>query len=117
MGLFGSIFGKKVVLEGRDEAGNPYKKKVSESQLEQWEKQGKIEKLEAVTVHMLDPNGSYTTDWIVGKDIPVDIAEKARNPETNDLYAITVYREGRPETSVVVYDTWLKMKAAMDAVG
>ena len=113
MGLWGSLFGKKVTIQGHDENGKPFETKVSEKQFRAWEKDGLLSTQKVVEVHVLDPNGSYTAHWKVGEDIPADIVEKFKNPATNKVYALTVYEAGEPKTSVLPHAKWLEIKVAM----
>lgn len=113
MGLWDSLFGKKVTIQGQDENGNPFETKVSEKQFREWERDGLLSTKEVVEVHVLDPKGSYTAHWKIGEDISADIVEKFKNPATNKLYALTVYKAGKPETSVLPHAKWLEVKAAM----
>ncbi len=113
MGLRDSLFGKKVTIQGHDENGRPLETKVSEEQFKNWEQEGLLSKTEVVELHVLDPNGSYTTHWEVGKDIPAEVVEKFKNPATNKLYAVTVYEAGEPKTSLLQHAKWLEIKVAM----
>ena len=90
MGLWASLFGKKVTIQGQDENRKPFEREVSEKQFKEWEKEGLISKQEVVEVQVLDPKGSYTAHWKIGEDIPADLVEKFRNPATNKVYAFTV---------------------------
>ncbi len=38
MGLWDSLFGKKVTIQGQDENGNQFKKHASERQFKEWER-------------------------------------------------------------------------------
>jgi len=113
MGLFDSLFGKKVTLNLTDSGGKPIKRVVSEKQLEQWKSEGKISELPTIRVHILDPMGSHTANWQIGKDISEEIVAKAKDPATGDLYAMRVYEAGVPKTSVLPKEHWLKAKSAM----
>ncbi len=113
MGLWGSLFGKKVTIQGQDENGKPFEREVSEKQFKEWEKDGLISTQEVVEVKVLDPKGSYEARWTVGADIPADVVEKFKKPATNKIYALTVYEAGEPKTSVLPHSKWLEIKAAM----
>jgi len=113
MGLWGSLFGKKVTIQGHDENGKPFEKEISEKQFKAWKKDGLISTQEVVEVQVLDPNGSYTAHWKIGEDIPADVVEKFKNPATNKVYALTVYEAGEPQTNVLPHAKWLEIKAAM----
>ena len=113
MGLWDSLFGKKATLELSDENGRPIKRVVTEKQLKDWEAKGMVSVLPLVQVHVLDPKGSYTTKWQVGKDISEEIASKAKDSVTGDLYAMTYYEAGEPKTVVLLKSRWLEAKAAM----
>ncbi len=113
MGLWGSLFGKKVTIQGHDENGKPFERKVSEKQFKEWEKDGLISTQKVVEAQVLDPKGSYIAHWKIGEDIPADVVEKFKNPATNKIYALTVYEAGEPKTSVLPHAKWLEIKAAM----
>ena len=113
MGLWGSLFGKKVTIQRHDENGKPFETKVPEKQFRAWEKDGLLSAQEVVEVHVLDPKGSYTAHWKVGEDIPAVIVEEFKNPATNRVYALTVYEAGEPKTSVLPHAKWLEIKVAM----
>lgn len=82
-------------------------------QIQEWEASGKISMIEAVKVHVLDPHGSYSAHWQVGKQVSAETVAKQRDPATGDLYAVTVYEAGKPRTVVLPKAHWLKTKAAM----
>ncbi len=113
MGLWDSVFGKKITIQGRDKNGEPIETKVSAKQFSKWEQEGALSKVDVVEVHVLDPKGSYTTQWKIGEDIPVDVVLKFKNPATNGIYALTVYEAGQPKTSVLQHAKWLEIKLAM----
>ena len=113
MDIWDSVFGKKITIQGHDENGRPFNKRVSEKQFKEWEQQGLLTKTEAIEVNILDPNGSYTTYWKIGEDIPAEVVKKFKNPATNKLYALTVYESGEPQTSVLEHSKWLEIKKAM----
>ncbi len=113
MGLWDSLFGKKVTIQGQDENGNQFKKHASERQFKEWERDDLISKQEVVEVHVLDPKGSYAVHWKIGEDIPSDVVNKFKNPATNKLYALTMYEAGNPKTIVLPHAKWLEAKAAM----
>jgi hypothetical protein len=69
-----------------------------------------------IEVHVLDPKGNYSTTWEVGKDIPAEIVQKAKDPESGALYALTTYENGNPQTHVCTKDHWLKIKEQFDAI-
>ncbi len=116
MGIWGSLFGKKVTIEFRDQAGNLVERKISEAQLKQLEASGGLSKIQAVEVHVLDPKGNYSAMWEIGKDISPAIVSKAKDPQTGALYAITTYEGGKPTTHVCAKEIWLKAKAQFDPI-
>lgn len=116
MGLWDALFGKKVTIQGQDQAGNPFSQNIPERQFNEWKAQGKLSKVELVDVHVLDPKGNYTARWEVGKDISADIVQKARDPESNALYAMTSYEAGEPKTIVCLKKQWLELKQQFDAI-
>lgn len=116
MGILDSLFGKKVTVQFRGENGTLVERKISEAQLKELEKSGAISKTEAVEVHVLDPNGNYSTFWTIGEDISPEIVEKAKDKKTGAIYALTTYQAGKPQTHVLLKEKWLIAKAQFDAI-
>ncbi|HEV7165031.1 MAG TPA: hypothetical protein VGO35_06545 [Gammaproteobacteria bacterium] len=113
MRLLSGLFGKKVTIIGHDKNGKPFEREVSERQLKGWEAKGKLSKVEAVEVHVLDPKGDYSTQWLVGKDISPELLEKFRDSASGALYAITIYKAGVPETMLAAKEKWLEVKSTL----
>ena len=113
MGLWDSLFGKKVVVSFQDDRGETLKRTVTAKQLAQWEADGKVDRLATVKVHMLEPSGTRTTVWEIGKDVPEEVAKQALDPETGCLYAMTYLEAGRAKTVVMTKAKWLLGKQAM----
>ena len=113
MGLFDSLFGKKVTLDLTGDDGKRVQRTVAENKLKQWGAEGKLSVFPTIRVHILDPKGSHTADWQIWRDIPEQVVAMAKQPQTGDLYALTVYEAGVPKTSVLPKAHWLKAKAAM----
>ena len=111
MAIWDSLFGKKVTIQFRDEAGNLVERKISEAQLKELEASGAISKTQAVEVHVLDQQGNYSTTWEIGKDISAEIVQQAKDPESGALYALTTYENGKPQTHVCKKEHWLAVKA------
>ena len=115
MGLWQSLFGKKVVLHGRDEGGKPFDVTVPEERFDEWKREGHLKKVEMVEVHVQDPvRGDYIARWEVGKDISVETVEKFKDPATDSLYAVIVYEAGEPQTSLVQHAKWSEIKLAVE---
>ena len=113
MGLWDSLFGKKVVITTQDGNRKTISKSVPTKQLDQWEADDKVQRLPMVEVHMLDPKGSHTTQWEVGKDVPQDVVAHAIDPESGCLYAMTYYEAGKGKMVVMTKAKWLAAKKAM----
>lgn len=116
MSIWDSLFGKKVTIQFRDDTGNLVERKISEAQLKELEASGAISKTQMVEVHVLDPKGNYSTRWEIGKDIAADIVEKAKDPQSDALYALTTYQNGEPQIHVCKKAQWLEAKAKFDAI-
>ena len=113
MGILDSLFGKKATLTLQGDDGQSITRTVSEKKLKQWEAEGLIRTLQTVRVHILDPKGSHDADWVIGTDISEELVAKAKDPNSGELYALTVYGAGNPKTSLMPKEHWLKVKIAM----
>src|SRR3954453_11790351 len=109
-------FSKKVELEIRDENGNLKKVKGKEKDFDRWVAEGKMQKIgDGCQVHILDPKGNRTENWVVGRDIPQDVYGRMKD-ENGDLYMIVVYREGEPDASVVPKAIWEQARIAFGEI-
>lgn len=116
MAIWDLLFGKKVTIQFRDEAGNLVERKVSEAKFNELRDSGAISKARVAEVYVLDPNGNYTTTWEIGKDIPADTFEKAKDPQSGILNALTTYEGGKPKMHVCGKEHWLSVKGQFDAI-
>lgn len=65
---------------------------------------------------MLDVlKGYYVTTWVIGRDVTEETVTKFKDPTTGALYAITFFRDGKPETNVVTKVLWDEAKQKLDA--
>ena len=117
VGFWDSIFGDKILLELPNSDGKIIKRKVSKRWLEKMKSEGQIKDIDAIRVHMIDPDKGYTIGhWIIGKDIDEDTVNKFRDKNTGDLYAITYYENGEPKVSVMIKSLWDETKEKMDSI-
>ncbi len=101
VGLLDALFGKKVEVEIPGLEGKPIKGAVTQKWLEKMQRESKAKPLGVSTlVHMLHPSTGYTVqEWIIEKE---DIAAPLRDPINGDLYAMTFYKEGKPQTTFLI---------------
>jgi hypothetical protein len=105
-------FDKKAVISVPDGQGGIKKVKVSQKQLHQWEAQGRVSRIEGVTVHILDVMAPERTEiWEIGKDVSREIYEKYKAPN-GDLYVSIHYEAGKPQMNVATKQAWDMIKAA-----
>ena len=71
---------------------------------------------ETVHLHIFGPDGLEHGQLIVGKDIPEEQYRKLVDVETGALYALKLYEDGVPKTTVVSREIWEKAKEAMDSI-
>jgi hypothetical protein len=114
MGWFDYLFGKRAVTTtiGRD--GRQHAAIVTERWLKQRENEGDVDP-QLVPVHLLGLDGYELTSWVVGDDIDDDAWRQFRDPSTGHLMAMTVLRDGRPQTFLVEKTQWLRLKQELDA--
>lgn len=109
-------FSKKVEIEMRDENGNLKKVKVREKDFDRWVAEGKVQKVgDGCQVHILDPKGNRTENWVVGRDIDQYVYERMKDAQ-GDIYALVVYRRGEAEVNVVPKEIWDQAKVAISNI-
>ena len=100
-------FEKKVECEVLGSDGKPKKVKVSEKQFNQWKTEGKIRRVDC-QVHILGVVVPYSVEtWIIGSDISQEMYDRFKD-ENGHLYAVSYFKEGKPETSVTRKELWDK---------
>ena len=117
-GIFDSLFGEKITIELPGSDGQIIKRTVTRKWFEQMQTEGKVRPVaeSMVRVHLLGPGGCTVQHWVVGRDLDLQTCEKFRDPETGDVYALTVFEQGKPKTYFLEKHLWDEAKAKMDAV-
>jgi hypothetical protein len=117
-GWFDYFFGKRSVATTIGKDGRQLPVLVTERWLK-WQKDGghvdPID-LHLVPVHLLGLSGYELTSWVVGEDVDKDAWRRFRDPLTGHLMAMTLLREGEPQTFLVEKGEWLRLKQELDAV-
>ena len=64
---------------------------------------------------MMGPVKDYRVEeWTIGDQISLDDYKEYRDPKTNELYVVIVYKEGNPNTYLVKSkQTWLEVREKM----
>lgn len=116
MGLFDSLFGKKVTLEIPDQDGNIVKRKISKKMFDEMIAKGELHPSDTVKAHILDPNqGYYSADWVVGQDISEEHVEKFATP-SSEIYVVVAYERGEPNVMITTKEIWDKQRSIFDVI-
>jgi hypothetical protein len=106
-------FDKKVEVSVPDGRDGTRIIRVRQKQLDHWIAQGKLRKIEGVTVHILDIGPDRTEIWEIGKDVSREIYEEYKD-ENGHLYVSIHYEHGEPQVNVATKQAWDMIKAATD---
>jgi hypothetical protein len=119
-GLLDTLFGAKTTIEIRLDDGTLRSVRVSKAWLRRMEAEGKVTMTKtpehSVHLHIVGPDGLEHGQLVVGKDIPEDQYKKLVDPETGALYALKVYENGVPCTTIISREMWENAKRAMNSV-
>lgn len=141
VGLWDSLFGKKLTIAIPRPNGTIRKVKITQKWFHEMQRQGKITPMPASTVkvNVLDPMGGIdlnaTKDpseildavmqptefhqvetWTIGKDISQEQYQRFVDPDTQELYVLTTYENGQPSSHLVPRSLWQHGKQMMDNV-
>lgn len=118
-GLFDFLFGEKVTIEVPGKDGKILRRKVTRAWLERMEREGKARKTQedVVRVHHLATHGYEVEHWVVGRDVSVDDCERFRDPDTQELYAMSMFEDGQPKMYLLNKDKWEIAKARLQQQG
>lgn len=109
VGLWDTIFGKRITLEIPTCCGEVVRRSVTERWYELMRNRGTVMVTEerVVKVHMLDAAKGYTVlCWMVDEDIEKNLVKRYKDRDTGDLYAIHYFEEGEPKTEVLQKERW-----------
>lgn len=117
VGLWDYLWGDKVTIEIAGPDNELIKRKVTKRWFEVMQREGKMRELEnVVRVHMLHVlNGYNIQNWVIGQDIDAETVEKFRDSESDDIYAMTHYKDGEEQTQMLARNLWEKARREMDA--
>ncbi len=110
-------FQKKIEIEVPDGKGGTRRVKIAQKDFDRWKAERRIEHVRTeIFVHVLDPmRPTYTTTWVLGKDIDEPTYEKRKHTDGH-LYALIHYVDGKPSLYLAPKAAWDQAKAAMGAL-
>ena len=119
VGLLDHLFGEKVSLEVPTSDGQIRRLTVTRRWLEQMKREKKMQEVdgEVVRVHHLGLHGYYAEHWVIGQNISPDMAQRWRDPQTNEIYVMSVMNKGEKQTYFLKRDKWETMKVTLAEKG
>jgi hypothetical protein len=117
-GILDYLFGKRATASIIGADGRTRTIRVTERWLKRQEDSGALDPidLQLVPVHILGLEGYELPSWVVGEDVEEEAWKKFRDPLTGHLTAMTLLRDGVPQTFLVAKEEWLRLKDELDAV-
>ena len=106
-------------LEVPTSDGQIRRRTVTRRCLEQMKREKKMQKVdgEVVRVHHLGLHGYYVEHCVIGQDISPDMAQRFRDPQTNEMYAASFMEKGEKKTYFLKRDKWETMNATLAEKG
>ena len=119
VGLLDHLFGEKVSLEVPTSDGQTRRRTVTRRWLEQMKREKKMQEIdgEVVRVHHHGLHGYSVEHWVIGQDISPDMAQRWRDPQTNEIYVMSFMEKGEKQTYFLKRDKWETMKATLAEKG
>lgn len=116
MGIFDFMRSKKVTIEIPTSDGKTVKKKISNAEFEQLKSSGKLQLLDTVEAHILDPiRGNYVETWVVDEDIEKETVEEFAT-SSGEIYVMCVYENGEPGNYILEKEIWDKQKSIFASI-
>ncbi|HKJ88585.1 MAG TPA: hypothetical protein VKA48_08770 [Gammaproteobacteria bacterium] len=115
MGIWRSLRGERVEVELTDARGRKSRRRVRPERIPRLEQKGYgVRRLDRVVVHLLDAiQGPSETEWVVGRDVTRDVAERFADPETGALYAVVLYEGAQArDTKITSRAKWEELRAS-----
>jgi hypothetical protein len=115
MGIFDKLFGEKVEITFTDENGIERSKKVLKSDLEQWERDGRISEMKAVRTNISGIRGRIE-EWTIGVHVEKEAVNDFLDESTGELYVVEAFEKGVPKQTLVHRDTWEKLQRELASI-
>jgi len=110
VGIWDTLFGKRVVMEIPNISGEIVRRSVTQKWLEM--AQNKINtnspgNEEIVKVHIIDGRHGYRVGyWIMGEDVGSNYANHCKDSETGELYVIHYFEDQEPKIKMLTKEQW-----------
>jgi len=117
MAIRDALLGERIDVEVTDASGHKRRRRVTPRKLERLRAKGwRVRRLDKVTVHVLDAfQGPWEAEWVVGRDVTADVAERYTDPETEALYAVVFYEGAEKRaTKVTTREKWEELRAEVN---
>jgi hypothetical protein len=106
MGLFNKVFGKKVEVTLTDKDGISRTKQILKSDLNKWERDGKLSRMKTIKANVAGLSGVRTEKWTIGIDVPKESVDKYADKLTGELYVGEHNEKGEPIQYLMMKDAW-----------
>ncbi len=118
-GLLDYLFGEKVTVEVPGDDGQVIRRRVTRKWLAKMEQDGKARRIEGdvVRVQHLATDGYQVEHWVVGRDVSADDVQRFRDPKTGEMYAMSMFEDGKPTTYLLSKDKWESAKSHLQQKG
>ena len=106
-------------LEVPTSDGQTRRRTVTRRWLEQMKREKKMQEIdgEVVRVHHHGLHGYSVEHWVIDQDISPDMAQRWRDPQTNEIYVMSFMEKGEKQTYFLKRDKWETMKATLAEKG
>lgn len=117
MGPLDRMFGERVDVEVPGPDGQVRRVSVTKKWLAEQERLGTMSKVtDVVQVHVADPfRGCYVAVWKIGQDVDADTVKRRLDTETQALYAIVAYKQGKPQWALCDRGTWTQAQQKLQS--
>lgn len=114
MDSFNSPYVRLIPIWYQDEDGNTVELRTDYVTLKRLTENHSLVKWELVQVWILHPKRHRRATWKIGIDVSREEFERFVDPDTNSLFALTTFENGKPYEQLLPKSQWMKAKAAFD---
>jgi hypothetical protein len=110
MGLFDQLFGEKIEIEFTDKTGTKRTRKVLRKNLNKWEREGKLSRIDTIRANIAGLSGVRAEDWIIGEYVTKETVAKFMDRTTGEIYVGEFLEKGDPKQFLMPKEKWEEFK-------
>ena len=101
---------KKVEIEFTDKSGTKRTRKVLKKDLDKWESEGKLSRINIIRANISGIGGERVENWIIGEHVTKESVANFIDRATGEIYVGEFFKKGKPKQFLMPKKKWEEFK-------